>query len=417
MLALDMLRGAAGAQPTLDLNFVSGTLDSRVTFTRASSATRVNASGVLEVITSGNPRFTYDPVTLSALGLLIEEQRTNLLTYSEAFTDSSWSGRARTVANTGMSPDGTTNASTLSSDGTSSDTGKIVGVAATSNAAYTLTCYVEYTNNQWVLLQLSDVGVAHRARVWFDIQNGTKGGSAVTGSGVVVDYTIQRAGNGWYRISLTATNPITTLYAYFPIIVAGNNSTASAANGQSVRLWGAQLEAGAFATSYIPTTSASVTRAADSATMTGSNFSSWFNATQGTFVAKFVVPPLVASTYKRVFSARNVADTERLEVWVNGAGTVRIGVTTGGTTTETSLVAAVAAGQVCQVAMAYTSSTQKASLNGAAVISQSSSLNGAAFTVLDIGQYDLANILNSTIDRLRYYNTALTNAQLQALTT
>ena len=79
MLALDMLRGAAGAQPTLDLNFVSGTLDSRVTFTRASSATRVNASGVLEVITSGNPRFTYDPVTLSALGLLIEEQRTQLL--------------------------------------------------------------------------------------------------------------------------------------------------------------------------------------------------------------------------------------------------------------------------------------------------------------------------------------------------
>ena len=223
--------------------------------------------------------------------------------------------------------------------------------------------------------------------------------------------TYSALAGGWYRVSFTFAADAVNTNHQFQV----KPDTAAGAN--YIYGWGAQLEAGAFATSYIPTTSASVTRAADSATMTGSNFSSWFNATQGTFVAKFVVPPLVASTYKRVFSARNVADTERLEVWVNGAGTVRIGATTGGATTETSLVAAVTNGQVCQVAMAYTSSTQTASLNGAAVISQSASLNGAAFTVLDIGQYDLANILNATIARLRYYNTALTNAQLQALTT
>lgn len=416
MLALDMLRGAAGAQPTLDLNFVSGTLDSRVTFTRASSATRVNASGVLEVITSGNPRFTYDPVTHAALGLLIEEQRTNLLTYSEAFTDSSWGGRARTVANTGMSPDGTTNASTLSSDGTSSDTGKIVGVAATSNAAYTLTCYVEYTNNQWVLLQLSDVGTAHRARVWFDIQNGTKGGSAVTGSGVVVDYTIQRAGNGWYRISLTATNPITTLYAYFPIIVAGNNSTASAANGQSVRLWGAQLEAGAFATSYIPTTSASVTRAADSATMTGSNFSSWFNATQGTFVVNGITPPAPPSVAVFV-QVDSGAETEKMTARYYAAGNWFFDVYSGGGATQASLdTGSATANAPFKIAGSYALNAFAACRNGGAVISDSS---GTPPTVnrLVIGCDGVQRAANAPISRLRYYNTALTNVQLQALTT
>lgn len=186
MLALDMLRGAAdaGAQPTLDLNFVSGTLDSRVTFTRASSATRVNASGVLEVITSGNPRFTYDPVTLSALGLLIEEQRTQLLLNSLI-------------------------------DGTNLSTQSVTVTAQ----AYTLSFF---------------------------------GTGTITLSGTS---TGAKVGTGAYPTRSTFT--FTPTAGTLTLTVTGTVQYA-------------QLEAGSFATSFIPTAGASVTRAADSATMTGS---------------------------------------------------------------------------------------------------------------------------------------------------
>jgi len=102
-------------RPSLNLNFArSQKLDPRITFTRTSSATRVNSDGLIEVVPANSPRFDFDPVTGECLGLLIEEQRTNLWNNSNDFTvwtkQTSGAGSVGiAVTNATLSPDGTSN--------------------------------------------------------------------------------------------------------------------------------------------------------------------------------------------------------------------------------------------------------------------------------------------------------------------
>jgi len=180
--------------------------------------------------------------------------QTNLLTWSEQFDNAVWTNNTLVTANTGLAPNGTTTADTLTSNGTQSNLG--FSISSVSGAQYTLSVYVKYTNNQWVILQLSDTGVTDRARAWFDIQNGVVGTTAVTGGGVIISRSITAQGNGWYRCTLTATNPVTTLYTYFPILVTADGATTVAANGQICQVWGAQLVQGSVPGDYQVTTSA-----------------------------------------------------------------------------------------------------------------------------------------------------------------
>lgn len=177
--------------------------------------------------------------TLAARPVL--SARVNLLTYTEQFDNAAWTNTTLVTANSTVAPDGTTTADTLTSNGTLNYLPR--SITSVSEARHTLSISLKYTNNQWVVLQLSDSGATHRARVWFDIKNGVKGTSQTTGSGVVVGYSIESQGNGWYRCSLTATNPITTLYSYFPQLVTGDGVLTVAANLQSCYLWGADLRA------------------------------------------------------------------------------------------------------------------------------------------------------------------------------
>jgi hypothetical protein len=102
-------------RPSLNLDFAnSQSVDPRITFTRASTATRVNANGLIEVVASNSPRIDFDPATQVCKGLLIEEQRTNLLTYSENFDNAAWGKQSVTVnANAAIAPDGTLTADKL----------------------------------------------------------------------------------------------------------------------------------------------------------------------------------------------------------------------------------------------------------------------------------------------------------------
>jgi hypothetical protein len=164
--------------------------------------------------------------------------RYNLLTYSEEFNNAAWVNNTLVTANTAIAPDGTTTADTITSNGTAAGLG--VSITAVSGVQYTASIYAKYTNNQWLLIQLSDSGTTHRARAWFDIQNGVLGTTATTGSGVVVSQSITNIGGGWYRCVLTATNPVTSLF-FYPFIVIADGNITIAANGQSSYIWGAQL--------------------------------------------------------------------------------------------------------------------------------------------------------------------------------
>jgi hypothetical protein len=202
---------------------------------------------------SGVPRFEHDPVTGESLGLEIEEQRTNLLLRSAEFDSGNWAKvNVTTTANTVVSPDGTVNADTVNAatGPTAYITQSVTGVSGTV-----------YTWSVW----LRGIVGGEKVRLLLDGGLGTQQSDLITLT------------KTWARYTLTSTSPSSAIgYAY---ILSG---TTYGGTGQAYYIWGAQLEAGAFATSYIPTTTAQVTRAADSASMTGANFSSWYRQDEGT---------------------------------------------------------------------------------------------------------------------------------------
>lgn len=291
----------------LALDFINGsnTLDPRITFTRSTTATFTNSTGLIATAAINTPRFDYDPITLTPKGLLIEEQRTNLLTYSEQFDNPAWSATSNMgiTANSTTAPDGTTTADTLVEAAATGVFYRGTNVAVTSGVTYTYSVYVKASAQSWV--QLTSQSPAGGANVWanFDLT----GNGAVGNKGTLaVNPTITNVGYGWYRCSVTGTATATTAAGGLVVWLTNNTNSAtrgpsytSAGGTQAVYVWGAQVEAGAFVTSYIPTVAAQVSRNADVATITGSNFTSFWNATQGGATVQ-ALPSTVSGTHPLV---------------------------------------------------------------------------------------------------------------------
>lgn len=227
------------------------------------------------------PRFDYNPVTLTSRGLLVEESRTNLLRYSEDLTNAQWTLSSATVtANAVVAPDGTTTADKLVED-TATITHLAVNTVTTTATATTFSVYAKPAGRTWIALAVFDSGAAERI-TYFDIAAGTVG---TTGTGITA--TITPAGDGWYRCAVTIATAIAGANQCRVYLTTGNGVIVYAGDGTSgAYIWGAQVEAGGFATSYIPTAANALVRSADVATVTGTNFSAWYNATEGTVVCK-----------------------------------------------------------------------------------------------------------------------------------
>ena len=267
--------------PRMALDFTTGSLDARVTVTRAlNTATRVNSSGLIATINADLPRFDYVPATLACKGLLIEEARTNLALYSTQFNDASWTKVESTVsANASNGPDGTLSADKFipSTNNVSNHLIRTNLVAPAGNNAWSV--FVAPAGYSWVrLLGVKGDGTSYSA--YFNVTTGVVGtvGASTTA-------TIEGPfANGFYRctIASTVSSAIPLAQNQFIYGASADNTATFAGDGTSgYHLWGAQLEAGAFATSYIPTTTTSLTRNADVVSMTGTNFSSWYNASEG----------------------------------------------------------------------------------------------------------------------------------------
>jgi hypothetical protein len=207
------------------------------------------------------PRFDHNPTTGESLGLLVEESRTNLSLYSEDFGNAIYSLTAATVStNTAVAPDGTTTADTVNSSGTA-----VVSQSFTKAASaitYTGSLFIKGSATDFSLT-IDDGTPTNRGRARFNLSTGTLGSVTNDGTFTGTTSTITLFPNDWYRLTVTTTtNTLTT---------ARLRSFWTGA-GTSINFWGAQLEAGSFSTSYIPTVAATVTRAADVASITGSNF-------------------------------------------------------------------------------------------------------------------------------------------------
>ena len=224
-----------------------------LTWTRASTALRTNSSGLLESMGSGVPRLSY--MYGSCPALLLEPQRTNLFTYSQEFNDASWSKSASSIsANSTTAPDGTTTADTIIENNLSGL--HYILKAAGTAGTYTLSFYVKADTRNWVYVTLYD-GLVDRG-AYFNVSSGTIGNVDTGATASIVN-----VGSGWYRCIVTATSTLS--FSSSLQLATANGTRNYTGNGTSgLFVWGAQLELGAYPTTYIPTTTASATRIADS---------------------------------------------------------------------------------------------------------------------------------------------------------
>jgi hypothetical protein len=409
----------ARAVPSLDLRFadskslVDATTGSNlVTFTRASSGTFVGSAGVIQTAATDAPRFDHNPTTGESLGLLVEEQRTNLLLRSEEFDNASWDSTAgaRTVtANQIAAPNGATTADLFTADGTNA--AHFVSQSVTLTAtAFTFSVFAKKGTNDFLQLRCFNAFGGMFAN--FDLATGVAG-SVGTISGTTPTSFVQAYPGGWYRCTMvfTPTAATSSLAAY---IVNSSSAVGGQVNSlnTTLYLWGAQLEAGAFPTSYTPTLAATVTRSADVASISGSNFDGWYRQDEGTFLSHYAAGVNGA----RPFFASNSDTQERFEqrVLTNfRQGTVMLAGVGNSEYAETTR--AFVAGTAWKHAIAQNGTTLAvgSELNVAEIaISRSPSVDR-----LWVGSFiGTGTFLNGTFRRLTFWPTRLPNSTLQSIT-
>ena len=354
----------------------------------------------------------HDPITHAPLGVLIEEQRTNLLTYSQEFDNAAWTkSRATVTANAAVAPDGTTTADKLIPTAVS-NTHRMYQGSITHGVlrTYTYTCYLkaaEYTGARLAITDAAEVDAAYCA---FDLTDGTLAGIAQAfGTFSAASASVVDCGDGWYHCTLIATCDATeaTVSAW---VASGNASGGLSFTGDGtsgIYVWGAQLEAGSFATSVIQTGSAQVTRAADQVSLATSAFN--FSATEGTL--SFEAETAFSGSY--VYEISDGSISERIIGVIGNNNHLYV--------VDGSVVqAAIDAGTIAVNTM--TKAAQAFSVNDfAAVISGGSvgtDVSGTLPTVTSLrvgSQVGGTNNINGHIKRLTYWNTRKTNAELQAL--
>ena len=407
----------ARAVPSLDLRFADNkslvdavTGAQLVTFTRASSGTFVGSDGLIQTAATNEPRFNHNPITGESLGLLVEEARTNNLLQSEDFSSSWTSSNIAVTTNSVVAPDGTTTADTIAppADGLTTTRFLRQNPILTTQQAYTLSVFVKVgtATTNGINLYVSDSTATNNFKANFNLftlttSPGGAGWAAPTAT--IVPYP-----NGWYRCILTGVTSTVHVSLRAQIYLSAF-STVPDTYG-SIHVWGAQLEAGAFPTSYIPTTTATVTRAADVASITGSNFSSWYNQTEGTVFFEGINPAV--STTAFAVSDGSTSNCLQMETGTN----TRVARVVSGGTTQASNNIAYTYGASQKFAMSYVTN----SINFANAGMLGTEDTSATIPTVDQARIGAnptgANPLNNTIKRLTYRPTRFGGSTLQSIT-
>ena len=280
-----VLHGKNYGKPSLDLNFAGNkslidttTGTNYVTFSRAQSgneATYVGSDGLIKYASADEPRFDHDPETLESLGLLVEEVRTNFNTNSESFTGFQSLNGGSSLPNVTTSPDGTITADLFDSI-SGGYLEKIIPYSA--GQTYTFSVFVKPNLGSSVFIQIYNRGYTGELRATWNLLNNTFSFVTLNTAPTVTNQRIEDYFNGWKRIVIS-----------FNFVTASSSEISlsfwhQSAGQNNYYVWGLQLEKGSFPTSYIPTSGSTVTRAADEASITGTNFSSWYNQSEGTFL-------------------------------------------------------------------------------------------------------------------------------------
>ena len=318
---------------------------------------------------SGAPRFDHDPVTGESLGLLIEESRTNLLTYSEEFNQWSKVNGSSVTSNQSIAPDGTNSADLITFSNTPFSQ-VFRNISGSVSGTYTCTVYVKSSSGPI------------NARLVFGADT--------------LDFT---STDVWQRLQLTGSGSATQAFVI-----------TTPTDGGELLAWGAQVESGSFPTSYIPTTSSAVTRAADVASITGTNFSSWYNQSEGTVFIEDKVQAL--DSFPMAWVLQNTTNGT-VSNYLNPSGNWVLDSRNNGADFDLSL--ANASGLFVKRASGLKNNALSYSLNGLITTVGTGNITSSA-SVLYIGQRPPSYSYNGHISRLTYYPYRLADAILQEIT-
>jgi hypothetical protein len=361
------------------------------------------------------PRLNYPINSDGSVGcpsLLLEPQRTNLNPYSEQFDNAEWEKTNTTItANATTSPDGYTNADALF-ETTTNDWHRLYdnGISVTSGTAYTCSLFVKPNGRDWVSIEFfAGGGGFNGSRVWFNIANGTIG---TTQTGITAK--IENYGNGWYRISATQTAAATTTgYILYLLATADGVVTYAGDVTKGAFVYGGMTEAASYATSYIPTLGAAVTRGADSCIKTG--ISSLIGQTEGTLFGEFNVLANQESQSIWIRQASGGLYNEFLFMLTNNAQQPRVQVVTGGVTQFDHTASSISVGYH-KFAFAYKQNDFAFYIDGVQIATSSSGLVPTC-NEMYLGTYPDGGTRQTSQKQALLFKTRLSNQELQDLTT
>lgn len=353
----------------------------------------------------------FDPVTGECLGRSVWESRTNLLLRSEEFSDAYWTkSNSAVTANQIIAPDGTLTADKLVTNN-AVGSGHIQRSITVSAGAHTLSMIAKAGEWSWVRVGWGGGGTS------FNLASGAVGTVGASDTASIVSL-----GNGWYRCIITRTLTAST-DTYRVYSTNADNAFTTGDGTSGIYIWGAQLEAGAFATPYIPTVASQITRLADSAVMTGTNFSSWFNPEQhSVFIeANSVAGGAFRSAVRITDSgATNFHEIGMVTGSNNGVGRFQANYANAGQWDTGNISSpAFVANTYYKLCGSFQTNNFIGVRDGGAAATDTTGNVALGVDRLEIGSRQasgIGNFLNGYIKRLTYYPQALTSANLQAIT-
>lgn len=257
--------GLPKSRPSLNLDFANSRyVDPRITFTRASTASYWDDKGILRQALAGQPRIDHDPATGECKGLLIEESRTNLLTYSNDIANAAWIKTNSVVyEKSSVSPDGLMNASLHVTN--IAQTGETLtrGVTPTISPGTVFTLSGFFKSAGVPCISLGATQSNNGFIAYFNLITGApQGNPTVVGTGTVVSHGAKAIGNGWVYVWVSGTIGASGTSAQYRLVHRNTDMSGFVGDGISgVHIWGTQLEVGSFPTSHIPTPAVFTSRA------------------------------------------------------------------------------------------------------------------------------------------------------------
>ena len=356
---------------------------------RATTATYLGSDGLLKTAANNEPRIEFNEDG-SYKGLLVEPAATNLVLRSEEFDSTYWTKQNGAItANTQVAPDGTTTADTLTSDGGDASADKSCVRRTTvipTDGVFSRSVFMKRGNVRygWISLLSANFTNANVFIFDFDDEEITFTNNS---SGVNIDLKVEKYSNGWFRFIYVADSLTTGITAGFSFGMTNSpTSVSDHNNGDTIHIWGAQVEEGSVATSYIPTLASTVTRAADVVGKTG--ISSLIGQTEGTLYAEFQVP-IIQSDVRLLFLSDDTINN-RLDVRLRtGPNRLFFLVSSGGVVQQATELP-ISANQIIKAALTYINNKISITINGV-YVENTSTLD----VPLNLSRIDIANRLSS----------------------